>query len=119
MPKALRFLMLAIAVVSVPVYWWDARIRGQWDSDGVRATVAAVLVFVLERPVELWIRRHLARKRAREEREKLEREEAVRNAAKAEARRKRLEREEAKAEAERRRMASAASAAWAKKQKGN
>lgn len=95
MSKALRIFSLAIGVAAIPVYVYDAKLNGRWDSDGLLLAVALLALVILEPPVSLMIRGYFARKKAREEREKQERLLSEQRAREAEVRRKRLEREAA------------------------
>lgn len=95
MSKALRIFSLTIGIAAIPVYVYDARLRGQWDSDGMVLAVGLLALVILEPPVALMIRGYFARKKAREEREKQERLLSEQRAREAEVRRKRLEREAA------------------------
>lgn len=119
MSKALRIFSLTVGIAAVPVYVYDAKINGRWDSDGIALALGLIALVVLEPPVAMMIRSYLARKRAREEREKQERLLAERQAREAEIRNKRLEREAAAdklaEEAERREARRKADEAWAQR----
>lgn len=95
MSKALRIFSLTVGVAAIPVYVYDAKLNGRWDSEGFSLAVALLALVILEPPIALMIRGYFARKKAREEREKQERLLSEQRAREAEARRKRLEREAA------------------------
>jgi len=93
--KALRIFSLTIGIAAIPVYVYDAKLNGRWDSEGFLLAVGLLALVILEPPVALMIRGYFARKKAREEREKKERLLSEQRAREAEVRRKRLEREAA------------------------
>ncbi len=95
MSKALRIFSLTIGIAAIPVYVYDAKLNGRWDSEGFLLAVGLLALVILEPPVALMIRGYFARKKAREEREKKERLLSEQRAREAEVRRKRLEREAA------------------------
>lgn len=113
MPKALKVIFFIICIGVLPLYWWDAKLRGVWDSDGLFAIFGTFALV----PVTYLIRWYFVRKWARKERERREREAAAERALQEEAKRKRIEREEAEAEADRQRKASEASETLRRRQK--
>lgn len=119
MSKALKIFSITVAVVAIPVYVYDAKLSGRWDSEGFSLAVALLALVILEPPIALMIRGYFARKKAREEREKRERLLSEQRAREAEARRKRIEREAAAdklaEEAERRESRRKADEAWAQR----
>ena len=119
MSKALRFFCLSVGAAAVPVYMYDAKLTGRWDSDGIFLAVGLIALVILEPPVAMMVRGYFARKKAREEREKQERLLAEQRAKDAEVRKKRLEREAAAdklaEEAERREARRKADEAWSQR----
>lgn len=116
MSKA-RFALIAVCAISLPVYWWDARIRGVWDSEGVIISIGALAFIILEPLISVIVRSYFAQRRARKERERRASEIAEERARLAETARIEREREEAEAAAERRRQTAEADEAWRKRQK--
>ncbi len=95
MSKALRIFSISIVIVAIPLYAYDAKLRGQWDSDGMVLALGLLALVILEPPIALMVRGYFARKKARELREKQERALAEQRSREAEIRKKRLEREAA------------------------
>ncbi len=115
--RKLFITILILAGISFPLYWWDAKVLGRWDSDGVLISLSAIAIVLLEPPISFAIRSYLAWRRSERERIKREREAALRESREREARRKRLEAEEAEAETIRRRTIELANAEFAARRK--
>lgn len=120
MSKAIRYFCLSVGAAAIPVYVYDAKLTGRWDSDGISLAVGLIALVILEPPVAMMVRGYFARKKAREEREKKEKAEAAKKAAEAEKQRVQRERlaaaQSAADEAERLETRRKANEAWAKKQ---
>lgn len=114
--KHLGVFCFLIGSLGIFLHVYEARITGVWDSDGLRLIATLMILVLLEPPVAFAIRGYLAHKKAKEEREKREREEAARKQEEAERLRIRRERLAAEEETERRKSRRKAAEAWAKKQ---